>query len=53
MVPARGFAESDPELAGWLQRRSIILINSGSHVLLEDSDAVELAKGVRVVLGRH
>lgn len=53
MVTARGYADSDPELAEWLQRRPTILINLGSHVQSEGSDAVELAKGVRVVLGRR
>ncbi|KAL9063668.1 MAG: hypothetical protein Q9161_009346 [Pseudevernia consocians] len=53
IVPARGFAKSDPDFAGWLQRRLTILINLGSHILSEGSDAVELAKGIRVVLGRH
>lgn len=53
MVPARAIAESDPELAAWLQRRPTILINLGSHVLSEGSDAIELAKGVRIVLSRH
>ena len=53
MVPVRVFAESDPGFAGWLQRRPTVLINLGSHTLSEGSDAVELAKGVRVMLGRH
>lgn len=52
-VPARAFAKSDPDLAEWLQRRPTILINLGSHILSDSGDAVELAKGVRVVLGRH
>ncbi len=53
MIPAPVFAENDPEFAAWLQRRPTVLINLGSHTLSESSDAVELAKGVRVVLGRH
>lgn len=53
LVPARVISESDPKLAGWLQRRPTILINLGSHMLSEGSDAVELAKGVRFVLSRH
>ncbi len=52
-IPARVFAKSDPDFAGWLQKRPTVLINLGSHMLSEGADAVELAKGVRVVLGRH
>jgi len=49
-LPATPVAESDPDLAKWLQQRPTVLINLGSHVASNENDADALATGLRTVL---
>ena len=43
-------AESDPELAAWLQQGPTILINLGTHFSTDPKSAFEIAKGLIMVL---
>ena len=54
-IPCLSVTESDPQLAKWLSApsRRTILINLGSHITSEGTDAVEIAKGLRVILAAH
>lgn len=53
MVSTRPVGERDFELARWLQRHRTILVNLGSHIVSESSDALELAKAITVIVNRH
>lgn len=47
---ARPLGDVDPELATWLSRRPTLYINLGSICHIEEERALELARGVVVVL---
>lgn len=53
VVSVRPVGGSDPGLARWLQKQRTILVNLGSHVVLESSDALELAIAIKSVIDRH
>lgn len=46
----RSVAECDPKLDAWLKRKDTVLINLGTHFNSEEMPAVELAKGIDMVL---
>ncbi len=54
-IPCAPVSESDPELAGWLTKpsRRTVLINLGSHITSEGNDAIEIAKGLRIVMAAN
>ena len=53
IVRAVPVSDIDPELAVWLKQQPTILINLGSHVVSQNTDARQLASGLRVVLDQH
>ena len=54
-IPCAPVTESDPKLAQWLEKpsRRTVLINLGSHITSEGNDAIEIAKGLRVVMAAN
>ena len=48
--PAKPVAEVDPDLAQWLSQGPTIYINLGTHVLMNEDTAVEMATALRIVL---
>lgn len=48
--PAKPVAEVDPDLARWLARGPTIYINLGTHVLMNEDTAAEMATALRIVL---
>lgn len=48
--PARPVGEVDAELAGWLARGPTVYVNLGTHVLMTEESAVEMATAIRIVL---
>jgi hypothetical protein len=53
LLPTAPVSASDPELAAWLQEGSVVLINLGTHSLIDSAVALEMATGVRALLSRH
>ncbi|MCJ1249913.1 hypothetical protein MMC30_007139 [Trapelia coarctata] len=49
-LPTPPVSETDPDLHKWLEERSTILINLGSHIASNQSDAFAIATGLRTVL---
>jgi len=49
-LPTPPISKTDPDLNKWLQQRPTILINLGSHVASNASDALAIATGLRTVL---
>lgn len=45
-------SQVDPELATWLHKGPIVLLNLGSHTVSTAQDAVEIASGLRILLGQ-
>jgi hypothetical protein len=53
VLPAPPVSESDPDLASWLEKgASTVLIYLGSHIVSNPNAAMEIAKGLRLVLDR-
>lgn len=42
--------EVDPELAAWLRGGKTVYVNLGTHVLMTEDSAVEMATAVRILL---
>ncbi|KAK3986524.1 hypothetical protein QBC44DRAFT_402441 [Cladorrhinum sp. PSN332] len=48
--PALKVDEVDPRLAKWLARARTVYINLGTHLFFDEEFAVEMAKGVKILL---
>jgi hypothetical protein len=48
--PARPVVEVDAELAGWLAQGPTVYVNLGTHVLMTEESAVEMATAIRILL---
>lgn len=48
--PARPVGEVDAELAGWLAQGPTVYVNLGTHVLMTEESAVEMATAIRILL---
>lgn len=42
--------ETDPELAAWVVRGPTVYVNLGTHVVVDEEFAVEMARGLRIML---
>lgn len=47
--PAAPVTSADPELAAWLARGPTVYINLGTHVLLDEDYAVEMALALKIL----
>ena len=50
VTASKSVAEVDPDLSDWLKKRSTILINLGSHIVSETSDAQQIAAGIKIAI---
>jgi hypothetical protein len=48
--PARAVGEVDAGLAAWLAQGPTVYVNLGTHVLMTEESAVEMATGIRILL---
>ncbi|OIW32609.1 UDP-Glycosyltransferase/glycogen phosphorylase [Coniochaeta ligniaria NRRL 30616] len=48
--PARGVGEVDGEMAGWLRGGPTVYVNLGTHVMMSEESAVEMATALRILL---
>jgi hypothetical protein len=49
LLPSEPVEDVDPELAEWLQRGPLVLINRGSHLTFSDKTARRMAHGLRML----
>ena len=53
VIAFKPVAEVDSDLSNWLKKRRTILINLGSHIVSEVSDAQQIAAGIRIAIAGH
>lgn len=51
-LPNAPISKKDPQLFAWLKRGPTVLFNLGSHIVVDDTMAVEIAFGLKILLHR-